>query len=174
MTSPSDNRARLGEKAAELLAEMQRQSGSPSGRSSGPAAGETAKGGARVKILSVIFGIVLAVAIVMVGVRLLPKERTVPVELLGTWETEVASHAEHPMEITADTLRFHTEEGWAEHAIVQVQSREEDARMWYRFGYEAEGEEFELTLYYYPPPDEHLQFENQPHLEWRKAAPEAP
>ncbi len=172
MTSPNDHRARLGEKAAELLAEMRQQSGSPPGRSSGPRAGETAQGGIRVKVLSAILGVVVLVALVIVGIRFLPKDKTVPAELLGIWETEYASHAEHPMEVASDTLRFHTEEGWMAYAIVRVQSRDEEGRVRYRFDYEAEGEEFELTFYYYAPPDERLQFENQPHLEWRKAAAE--
>ncbi len=137
----------------------------------------------RVKVLSAILGIVLLVAIVAVALRLMPKDKTVPAELLGTWQTEYASHADHPMEFATDTIRFHTEEGWMAYGIVQVQSRDEDGRMWYRFDYEAEGEEFrfdyeaegeefELTFYYYAPPEERLQFENQPHLEWRKAEPE--
>jgi hypothetical protein len=168
MNSPDDHRARLGEKAAELLAEMRQDSGSPPGRSSGPRAGETAQGGNSVKVLSAILGVVILVALVIVGLRFMPKNGTVPAELLGTWETEYPSHAEHPMEIATETVRFHTAEGWMAYAIVQVQSRDEESRVWYRFDYEAEGEEFELTFYYYAPPDERLQFENQPHLEWRK------
>ncbi len=163
MTSPDDHRARLGEKA---------EPGSPPGRSSGPRPGETAQGGNRVKVLSAILGVVLLVAGIIVGMQFMPKNKTVPAALLGTWETEYASHAEHPMEFATDTLRFHTEEGWMAYAIIQVRSREEEGRVWYRFDYEAEGEEFELTFYYYAPPEERLQFENQPHLEWRKAEAE--
>ncbi len=121
------------------------------------------------KVLSAVLGVILLVAAIIVGMRFMPKNKTVPAELLGTWQTEYASHAEHPMEIVIDTVRFHTEEGWMAYAIVRVQSRDEESRVWYRFDYEAEGEEFELTFYYYAPPDERLQFENQPHLEWRKA-----
>jgi hypothetical protein len=165
MTPPNDHRAQLGQKAAELLAEMRQQAGAPPAKSGG----ETGQGGTRVKVLSAILGIVLLVAIVAVALRLMPKDKTVPAELLGTWQTEYPSHAEHPMEFATDTLRFHTEEGWMAYGIVQVQSREEDGRMWYRFDYDAEGEEFELTFYYYAPPDERIQFENQPQLEWRKA-----
>lgn len=124
------------------------------------------------KVLSVIFGMVVLVALVIVGMRLMPKNKTVPAELLGTWETEFPSHAEHPMEFATDTLRFHTEEGWMAYAIVQVRSRDDEGRVWYRFDYEAEGEEFELTFYYFAPPDERIQFENQPQLEWRKVAAE--
>ena len=151
---------------------MRRQSGAPPGGGGGPAAGDRAKAGKRVKALGVVFGIVLAIALIVAGMRILPADRTVPTELLGAWVTEVASHAEHPMEFTADTLRFHTEEGWMAYAIVQVRSRDEADRVWYRFDYEAEGEEFELTFYYYAPPDERLQFENQPHLVWRKVEEE--
>lgn len=169
MALPDDHRARLGQKAAELLAEMRQQSDAPP---PGPG-GATAEGGTRVRVLSAVFGVVVLVALVLVALRFLPKDKTVPVELLGTWETEFPSHAQHPMEFAADTLRFHTEEGWMAYAIVQVRSREQEGRVWYRFDYEAEGESFELTFYYFAPPDERIQFENQPHLEWRKAAPES-
>ena len=74
------------------------------------------------------------------------------------------------MEIAADTIRFHTEQGWMAYAIVQVRSRDEDSRVRYEFNYEAEGEEFELAFYYTASPDEEIQFENQPHLVWRRAA----
>lgn len=124
------------------------------------------------KVLSAIFGVVLLAALIIVGMRLMPKNRTVPIELLGTWSTEYPTHAEHPMEFAADSIRFHTAEGWMAYAIVQVQSRERGDRTWYRFDYEAEGQAFELSFDYYPPPDERLQFENQPHLEWRKVAAE--
>ena len=147
---------------------MQQQPRSPSGRVSPPGAGGSARAGARVKALSAVLGVVVLAALVIYGPGLLPEDRTVPTHLLGTWETEYASHAEHPMQFAVDTLRFHTEEGWMGYRIVRVGSRAEDSRTWYQFDYLVEGEEFEMTLYYYATPDEHVRFENQPHLVWRK------
>jgi hypothetical protein len=112
---------------------------------------------------------VVAVGLVLLGIRLLPENRTVPDELLGVWRTEAPSHADRPFGITDTTLIFHT--GPADsvvYPILRVRQAEGEGTTLYTFDYEVEGARFELAFYYRTRPDASIQFRNQPQLEWRK------
>jgi hypothetical protein len=164
------NHARLSEQAAELVAAMKSgQSGPTAGRSTGPRKQSAPPGGMRVKALVIIFGIVVAAGLVLLGIRFLPVDKTIPDELVGVWRTEAPSHADRPFEVTKTNLIFHT--GAADsviYPVLRVRRVEGEGTTLYTIDYEVEGARFEFAFYYRVSPEESIQFRNQPQLEWRK------
>ena len=99
-------------------------------------------------------------------------DATVPVELLGSWETRSEKYRDRTLEITPTTVVFHNgpaREDWSEHLVTGVQSRQAGDTALVTFSYLEAGTDYELSLKYAATPERGIRFTNQDELVWRPA-----
>lgn len=162
--------ASLGAQAAELLAAMNQRSGSSGPGSSSPRRASSPPGRARLAVLGIVFAVIAAVAVVTYGMRFLPKDRTIPDELVGVWRTTDPGYVDRPFEITKTILIFH--QGATDstvHEILEVKRDEGVRETLYTIDYDNEESVYEFSFYYSAAPESVIRFKNQRHMEWRKA-----
>ena len=169
----SENHAHLTEKAAELIAAIKDQPAT-AGHSASKGRASPPPGGENVKVLATILAVVVAVGVVLVALSLLPRDKTIPDELVGVWQTEAESHADRAFEIRKDTVLFQIDETvWTTHAILEVEQDAGDSGVHYVIHHDAEGDEALFAFVYFEVPEPMIQFANQRYMDWYKVeAPE--
>ena len=164
----SENHAHLSEKAAELIAAMKEQPAT-AGHSARRGSASAPQGGDNVKVLASILAILVAVGIVLVTLSLLPRDKTVPDELVGVWRTDAPSHADRGFEIQKTHVRFQIDDTvWTTHEIVEVERDDGDSGVSYVIHHDAEGEEAHFAFVYFETPEPMIQFTNQRYMDWHK------
>ena len=121
------------------------------------------------KVLGIVFGVVLVVGLVLVGLSLMPPDREIPPELLGVWATEAESHADRVFTITDSTLVFQT--GEADSVIfpvVEVIRKDTDSGAEYVIKHDVDGDVADFAFYYMEMPEPLIQFKYQRNMDWRK------
>ncbi|NIM49204.1 MAG: hypothetical protein GTN62_04590 [Gemmatimonadales bacterium] len=160
--------AMLRAKAAEVLAAMNQ----PDPGSRPPRRGSSADGRTRITVLGAVFAVIAVVAVVAYGIRFLPKDKTIPDELVGVWHTTDPRYADRPFEITKDILIFH--QGGTDstvHEILEVKRDEGVRETLYTINYDNEEAVYEFAFYYSAVPEGVIRFKNQRHMEWRRGGP---
>lgn len=99
------------------------------------------------------------------------RAESLPLELVGVWETTAPGYADRTFEIAKDALVFQIGEGETDYQIqpitrVRTRGKQEDASL-IEIRYGSEEEPLELAFYYVPGPDPLIRFQNQADLVWR-------
>ena len=121
------------------------------------------------KVLGIVFGVVLVVGLVLVGLSLMPPNREIPPELLGVWATEAESHADRVFTITDSTLVFQTgETDSVIYPVVEVIRNDTDSGAEYVIKHDVDGDVADFAFYYMEMPEPLIQFKYQRNMDWRK------
>ena len=111
------------------------------------------------------------VAFAALMVSIVPtRSESLPMDLVGVWQTTAPGYADRTFEIAADALVFQTgerETDYEIHAITRIRRKGQqgDASL-YEIRYGSEEAPLELAFYYQPGPDPLIRFQNQAELVW--------
>lgn len=99
-----------------------------------------------------------------------PGRDPVPEQLIGTWQTTMATHAGSTMDISQHGVVFSSDRGVnARCRIVGLKSFLEKGQMVYQLSYQDQYKnEYELYLLYDPADGGIVRLKNQPQLEWKR------
>ena len=99
-----------------------------------------------------------------------PGRDPVPEQLIGTWQTSMATHAGSTMEISEYTLVFTSDRGVDTRSrIVGCKTFSEKGQTVYQLSYQDQYKnEYQLYLLYDPTDGGIVRFKNQPHLDWKR------
>ena len=99
-----------------------------------------------------------------------PSHDPVPEQLIGTWQTSMATHAGSTMEISKHVLIFMSDRGVdARSRIVGCKTFSEKGQTVYQLSYlDQYKNEYQLHLLYDPTDGGIVRLKNQPQLEWKR------
>jgi hypothetical protein len=99
----------------------------------------------------------------------LPKARSVPNELIGTWRSSDPRYADRSFEIDNLTINFGTGEGTVTTGFIKkVEAVPEGGRTLYTISYVDDGKEEQCSFHYTAAKEEIIYFKNQPSIPWVK------
>lgn len=93
----------------------------------------------------------------------------IPLDMIGKWETESTKYADRALGISADSITFYTIRGQFDaHRISKVERTRENRDLLYSIRFEDQGNDAEFS-FFYDSTEGVIRFQNQSHIEWRKA-----
>lgn len=118
-------------------------------------------------IMGIVFALIMAVTFYGCG-----KIKSIPDELLGTWETSESRYANTYFEFGLNTITFKDKEGNIDnYTISSIKMKKAEGNDWYEYMIKYKNEEtkkVEFSFYYDPTNEGSLRFKNQELIVWHK------